>query len=389
MRLEEVSDKKTKRDFIRLPLSIYPKDSAWIRPLDADIEAVFDPDKNKTFRHGECIRWVLYDTQEKPLGRVAAFINKKTINKDNDQPTGGMGFFESINDREAAFKLFDACKDWLQAKGMEAMDGPINFGERDKWWGLLVQGYEKEPNYNCNYNLPYYQDLFEAYGFQVYFKQFTFGRITRAPFSDKLEAKAARLFKNEKYHFEHLKLNNLEKYTEDFRTVYNAAWAKHGGFAAISSLQAKALMKQIKPIIDEKIIYFGYYENEPIAVFIILPEFNQIVKHVNGKMDLLGKLKFLYIKWRKLNKRMFGLVFGVAPSHQGKGVEAALVKATGYMVQDDYHRYETIEMNWVGDFNPKMIHTIEQVGGDVYKTHHTYRKLFDESKPFKRSKIIS
>jgi GNAT superfamily N-acetyltransferase len=155
----------------------------------------------------------------------------------------------------------------------------------------------------------------------------------------------------------------------------------------MSSLQAKALMKQMKPIIDEKIIWFGYYNDEPIAFYINLPEVNQIFKYVNGKLDLIGKLKFLYHKWAKTCNKMIGLVFGVVPEHQGKGIEGALVIATAGMVQDEYPRYENLEMNWIGDFNPKMIRVVEQVGGDIVKTHHTYRKLFDETKEFKRARI--
>jgi len=386
MNIVEVTSKKHQKDFIKLAVKVYKDEPNWIRPLDKDIEAVFDPKKNKTFRHGECTRWVLYNRDE-PVGRVAAFINKKTVDKDNDQPTGGIGFFECINDQEAAFKLFDTSKEWLESKGIEAMDGPINFGERDKWWGLLIDGYEIEPNYCCNYNLPYYRDLFEAYGFQIYFKQFTYGRKVRDPFAPKLVEKADKIFKDPDYTFRHLEMKKLDQYTEDFRTIYNRAWARHKGVAKMSSLQAKNIMKQLKPIIDEQIIWYGYYKDEPIAFYINLPEVNQIFKHVNGKLDWIGKIKFLYHKWRKTCKKMLGLVFGIVPQHQGKGVEGALVMSTAKMVQDDYHRYPDLEMNWIGDFNPKMLRVVEQVGGDIVKTHHTYRKLFDESKPFKRAPI--
>ncbi|MEQ9656496.1 hypothetical protein [Fulvivirga sp.] len=389
MRVVEVSNKAQAQEFIKLPVRLYMNNPKWIRPLDKDIDAVFDPKKNKTFRNGECIRWILEDDYGKVVGRVAAFINKKTVSKDNDQPTGGMGFFECINDKEAAFLLFDTCKEWLTKNEMQAMDGPINFGERDKWWGLLVDGFEIEPNYNCNYNPPYYQELFEAYGFKDYFKQYTFGRKVRDPFSSKLMDKGEKILsqKDSGYSFRHLELSKLDKYTEDFRIVYNKAWARHKGVSQMSSLQAKAIMKQMKPIIDEKIVWYGYYNEEPIAFYINLPEVNQIFKYVNGKLDIIGKLKFVYHKWRKSCKKMLGLVFGIVPEHQGKGVEGALVLATAQMVQKDYPRYDDLEMNWIGDFNPKMIRVVEQVGGDIVKTHITYRKLFDENQEFKRCPI--
>ncbi|MEM7107616.1 MAG: hypothetical protein AAF519_05270 [Bacteroidota bacterium] len=387
MELVEVgSDERLIKQFIQLPVKLYKNEKNWIRPLNKDIEAIFDVKKNKTFRNGECIRWVLKEGNE-VKGRIAAFINKKTINKDNDQPTGGVGFFECVNDQKVAFKLFNAAKEWLETRGMEAMDGPINFGERDKWWGLLVDGFDIDPNYNCNYNFPYYKQLFEAYGFQIYFKQLTFGRKVRDPFSPRLMEKGEKALRDSEYNFRHLELKKLDEYTEHFRIIYNKAWARHKGVAQMSSLQAKNIMKQMKPIIDEKIVWFGYHGEDPIAFYINLPEVNQIFKYVNGKLDVIGKLKFVWHKWRKSCNKMLGLVFGIVPEHQGKGVEGALVLATAQMVQKDYQRYDDLEMNWIGDFNPKMIRVVEQVGGDVVKTHITYRKLFDPSQPFKRAPL--
>ncbi len=387
MKVIEITEKRHRKEFILLPVKLYKDQSNWIRPLNKDIEAFFDPEINKAFSHGECTRWALQDDSEKTIGRVAAFVNKKTADKDNDQPTGGLGLFECINDQEAANILFDTCKDWLEQRGMEAMDGPINFGERDRWWGLLAEGFDLEPNYQCNYNFPYYIELFENYGFQVYFKGFTFIRNTFDPFHPRIMQKADILNKDKNYHFEHLKRKDLKKYGEDFRIVYNKAWANRDGVAEMSADQAASIMKKMKPIIDEKIIWFAYYKGDPVAFYINLPEVNQIFKYVNGKMNLIGKLKFLYHKLRKTNKKMMGLVFGVAPEHQGKGLDGALVMATAQMVQKDYRRYPILEMNWVQDTNRKMIIVVKQIGAEIGKTHNTYRKLFDETREFKRLPI--
>src|SRR5689334_6456065 len=135
MTIKEVISADDRREFLRLPLRLYKDSAQWIRPLDKDIEAVFDPEKNKSFRTGECVRWILKNEKQETIGRVAAFFDTKLANKGNDQPTGGLGLFECINDRRAAFMLFDQCEQWLQSKGMEAMDGPVNFGSRDRWWG--------------------------------------------------------------------------------------------------------------------------------------------------------------------------------------------------------------------------------------------------------------
>ncbi|MDX5481161.1 MAG: hypothetical protein LPK07_05720, partial [Hymenobacteraceae bacterium] len=357
------------------------------RPLDKDINNVFDPKKNKLLRNGEAIRWILKDNSGKPIGRVAAFINKKTVNA-SAQPTGGMGFFDCIDDQEAANVLLDACKNWLQERGMEAMDGPINLGDRDKWWGVLIDGFYP-PNYGMHYNYPYYQRLLENYGFNLYFRQYTYYRKVDDPLPEKYNEKAQRVLSDTAYHFRHMDKKNLKKYTEDFRTVYNKGWAKHEGVKPMTEAQATIIMNTLKPVIDERIMWFAYYDNEPVGFFIAIPELNKLFRYVNGEMNLWGKLKFAFHRWRGACTTMYGIVFGITPEHQSKGVEAAMIVEAGKVVQSNPSiPYEDLQMNWIGDFNPKMMHLVEQLGSRIYKTHATYRYLFDRSKEFKRMPII-
>src|SRR5690606_10816159 len=168
----------------------------------------------------------------------------------------------------------------------------------------------------------------------------------------------------------------------------NKAWANRSENPELTMAQARVLVKQMKPILDEKLLYFGFYRGEPISFFLSLPEINQIFKHLNGKLNLWGQLKFLWHTWRKTNKKAFGILFGVVPEHQGRGADGAMVIAARKVLWEDYKRYEEYEMNWIGDFNPKMILVVEQVGGYIAKRHATYRKLFDENKPFKRAPIL-
>ena len=387
MQLIEVNTPDLAQEFLMLQVRMYKKDRNYIRPLDKDINNVFDPKKNKLLRDGEAIRWILKDDKGKSIGRVAAFINKKTANT-FEQPTGGMGFFDCINNQEAANMLFDACKNWLQERGMEAMDGPINFGDRDKWWGLLIDGFSA-PNYGMHYNFPYYQQLFENYGFGLYFNQFTYYRKVEDPIPEKYREKAERIISNPAYTFRHMDKSDLKKYTEDFRTVYNKGWAKHEGVKAMSEAQAASIMNTLKPVIDERIIWFAYYNQDPVGFFIAIPELNKLFRYVNGEMNLWGKLKFIFHKWRGACNTMYGIVFGITPEHQSKGVEAAMIVEAGKFIQGNSSMpYVDLQMNWIGDFNPKMMHLVEQVGGRIYKTHATYRYLFDRTKEFKRAAII-
>jgi len=388
MLIREVLTAADAKEFIMLPVALYKDERSWIRPLDKDVQKVFDPMQNKTFRHGECARWILLNHEGKTVGRVAAFVNKKTVLKGNDQPTGGMGFFECVNDRAAAFALFDQCRAWLEQRGMEAMDGSVNFGSRDRWWGILTEGFDREPNYQCNYNFSYYQDFFEAYGFQAYFYQLTFHRTVQGPMSPKLAMKAEAVARDPDYSFRHLKRDEINMLPEYLLKVYNDAWANRSENPELSLAQARLIVKQMKPIMDHRLLYFGFYRGEAVSFFLSLPEINQILKYVNGRLDLRGKIIFLWHILRRTNRKAFGILFGVSRAHQGKGLDGAMVIESRRVLQDEYKRYDDYEMNWIGDFNPKMINVVNQVGAEVVKRHATYRKLFDPSKPFKRAPIL-
>ncbi len=394
MRLVEVgTDSYLRSEFLQLPIRIYRNNPYWIRPLDQDIEAIFDPEKNKFFKHGECIRWLVQDNSNQTVGRVAAFINTKTIDKGNEQPTGGMGFFECANNAKVAQLLFDACRTWLTERNMEAMDGPINFGERDSHWGLLIEGYDKEPNYGMDYHMPYYRAFFEDYGFKTYFEQYTYylpmrEAEVRPLLHPAVFARAERIYATPGYDFRHVKKDNLEKFAEDFRVIYNKAWAFNLGTADMTVEQSRALMQRMKPILEEELMWFGYYEDQPMSFFIMLPELNQIFKHVNGKLDWIGKLKFLYHKLMKTNHRAFGVIFGVIPEFQKKGIESAISLAYSKVCWRPGYQYTHLELNWIGDFNPKMNNFAKMLGGVVDKKHSTYRYLFDQTREFKRHVVL-
>ena len=387
-RILEVNSKETSKEFLLFPVKLYNDDKSYIRPLDQDIEKVFNPKLNKLFRQGECIRWILVDNKNNTIGRVAAFVDNKSAAK-NDQPTGGMGFFDCINNKEAAFLLFDQCREWLRNKGMEAMDGPINFGERDRWWGCLIEGFD-QPNYCNNYNFPYYRELFEAYGFQDYFRQTTY----YTPINDErmnpvIKEKAKRLATNSDYLFKHVEKGKSDNYANDFMVIYNKAWAKFPGVKPLAIGHVKAMFKSMKPIMDEKLLWFGYYKNEPIACFIMIPEINEIIKRLNGNFNLLGKLKFMYYKWRGVCRKSFGFVFGIIPEQQRKGVEGALIMAYAKVGCRPDFGYKDLELNWIGDFNPAMMHLAEEIGCSPAKIHITFRYLFDRTKEFKRCTNVS
>ena len=383
MKAVQVVSDELKKEFLYFPARLFQNDKNYIRPLNNDIEEVFNPKRNKFFRSGECERFLFKNDKDETVGKVAVFINKKYKQK---QATGGIGFFDCINDQKTADFIFDFAKNRLQEKGMEAMDGPINFGERDKFWGLLIEGFS-EPLYGMNYNPPYYRELFENYGFQIYFNQLCFGRKVHDAVADNFLEMHKRISQNKNISAKRMKVKDLEKYAKDFTEVYNKAWANHGEGKELTNAQTFKLLKTLKPIINEHISWFIYENEKPIAMWMNIPDLNQWFKYLNGEFGLLQKLKFLFLKKFKKNKKMVGLVFGIVPEWQRKGID-------GYMIWEGKKHFrkttdfEDYEMQWIGDFNPKMIKIAENLETVVTRKLATYRYLFDREKEFERHKIL-
>lgn len=383
MTIQEVNSASEIRLFLDVPKRIYKDDPHWIQPLDKDIEAVFDPKKNKTFRKGICKRWILLDTNGDCIGRVATFINKKYKQA---QPTGGIGFFEIVEDKEAAFFLLDHCKKWLKDKGMEAMDGPINFGERNNWWGMVTDGYY-EPLYQMNYNPSYYVDYFEEYGFEVYFDQLCYGMDVNLDLDKKFFKAHEKHKQNPDLKADNIKKKDMDKYARDFAYVYNKAWAQHGEGKTLDEKVAIKLFQSMKPVFDDRISWMVYHKEEPIACWINLPDLNFYFKRLNGKFSLFHKLKFLWLQKTKACPRFTGIVFGVIPEWQKTGVDYFMI-VEGAKVIVPTTSYSKYEMQWIGDFNPKMMNIAKSLGAEVSRKLSTYRYLFDREKEFKRHPIV-
>ena len=387
MTIIEVQSPSTIQKFHKLPFTIYKEDKNWIPHIKQEVEAVFDKKKNKFFRHGEAIRWLLKNEQGIIIGRIAAFINRKKAFSEK-QATGGIGFFECTDDVKAAHILFKTAQEWLIKREMQAMDGPVNFGERDKYWGLLVDGFKNSPIYGNAYQPDYYEELFTSYGFKIYFEQYIYKRSINDPIPEKYQKRSKEILKDTGYTFRHLEKNKMFEYAEDFRNVYNQAWVKHSNFKGMSETQARSIIRKLKPVMDPELIWFAYYNNEPVGFFISLPELNQIFQYINGNLNWLGKLKFLYYQWRGVSNNVFGVAFGIVPKHQKKGLEGALIMSLKSLFEKRKNKYKHIIITWIGDFNPKMIRIVENLGTVKYMTLRTYRKLFDQNATFERCKKI-
>ena len=253
MNLIEVTDKKTRKEFHTFPHSIYKNDKNWAAPLQGMVEAIFDPKRNKTFRNGKAIRWVLVDENNKTIGRITAFINFN-LAKTYDQPTGCCGFFECIDNQDAANTLFYAAVKWNKENGMEAMDGPMNFGENFVNHGLLVDGFMPQ-GYGMPYNPKYYEKLFREFGFEVYFEQYSFHLDYTVPFPDRFWKIAGWIAKKPQFNFKHFNFNETEKFIKDLhKKMFGDVWKWAGEFRTSEKnigIKWIQIREQLKILLDD------------------------------------------------------------------------------------------------------------------------------------------
>jgi len=271
---------------------------------------------------------------------------------------------------------------------MEAMDGPVNFGENYMNWGLFVDGFMPQ-GFGMPYNPPYYEKLFRSYGFEVYFEQYSYHLDTTLPeLPERFWKVAEWVAKKPQFSFKHFSWKEKEKFIDDFAQVYDNAWRFHKHFKPIDKDDLRDFINNARLLIEEEFIWFAYHEDEPIALFVMMPDMNQILARLKGRITYLNLPRVLWLKWRKTITRTRSLIIGIVPKYQRSGIESGIF----WHLRPVMYRkrwYREMELSWAGDFNPKIVSLYESVGGKRKKTHYTMRYLFDRNKPFKRAPIIT
>lgn len=387
MELLEVTGKETIRLFHKVPEQLYKNDPNYIPLLYQQIEDIFRPEKNAKYKEGDARRWILIKGK-KCIGRIAAFYDLG-YSSGYEQATGCVGFFECIDNQEAAGLLFDTAKIWLMDNEMEAMDGPVNFGENFFNWGLLVDGFQPQ-TFGMQYHPPYYRKLFENYGFKTFYEQYSYSLdITNPDLPDRFWKIAAWVAKKPGYKYEHISFKNQEKYIRDFMEIHKQAWSGHSNYKPAEYDQLNDLIDQAKFFLDEEFIWYVYHNDEPIAFYMMIPDLNQILKKLgSGKLSLLNIFKLYYFRRMHTINRCRVIVLGVIPKFQKLGIESGIFyQLKQVMLRKPW--YTDMEMSWIADFNPRMIALFKSFGARKTLTHLTMRYLFDKYKKFERAEIVN
>jgi hypothetical protein len=365
LHVKEVKDEQDLMTFIRFPWKIYQGDPYWVPPLIKDQLQKFSP--NHPFRsHSEMILFLAYRGEE-IVGRIAGIIDHSFI-EFHQEKTGFFGFFESVQDARVTHLLLSVVKDWLRRQGMEKMVGPMNPSTNDEC-GLLIDGFDSSPHLMMPYNPAHYQALLEgaalkkARDLYAYFldrSTFVSGRLNRI---------AAKLIKKEP----NLRVRsiNLRRFDEELKIVkdiYNQAWSRNWGFVPLTEAEIDDVAKNLKPLVVPDLVLFAYWQDEPAGFSVSLPDYNQVLKRLNGKLGLIGFLKFLYFS-RKIDTIRV-MLLGVKHAFQKRGVEGLLYYET--FKRGIRKGYRGAECSWILEDNLLMQHGIEAMGGKRYKTYRIY-----------------
>jgi hypothetical protein len=353
---------------------VYRGNKQYIYPLRTDIEGILT-DKNSAYAEDNLRLWVVLEDDNRPVGRIAAFIDKSR-NEELELPVGGIGFFESIEDDQVAELLFSTAEDWLRDEGMQAVDGPINFGERDKFWGLLTQGFYR-PIYQETYNPPYYQRMFEDRGYNPHEQCLTMRGVVADFPAEKLGVLSDRVKERYGLYTKQIDKNNLGQSAHDFAHAYNSAFSHWPYFKPLTGEDILPTFKQMKPIMDPHLTSLAYdKDGQPIGMAGLIPDINCFMKDVNGKMDWKGLPRFLWrLKFQKHPRNCKGVAFGIVSDYQRMGVYPLMVDAMFQSGnQHNKKTYKYVDLATIRGHNEVMVKTCQKMNTKVDRVHIAYRK---------------
>jgi len=363
--VEEVRNRQDLMTFIRFPWKIYKGDRYWVPPLIKDQLQKFSP--SHPFRsHSEMILFLAHKGGQ-IAGRIAGIIDHHYIDF-HQEKVGFFGFFESVGDAEVTEALLSRVREWLKERGMEKMMGPMNPSTNDEC-GLLIEGFDTSPCLMMPYNPPTYPSFLERFGFKKAMDLYAYSVEDSPFFHDRLTRIAERLRKRDpQLRLRPIDLRHFDEELKIVKEIYNEAWSKNWGFVPLTEEEIDDLAKNLKPLVIPDLVLFAYLGEEPIGFSASLPDYNVVLKHLNGKLGLLGIFKFLY--YSKKIKRLRVMLLGIKQAFQKKGVEGLLYFETFKRgIEKGYHQ---AECSWILENNVLMQRGIEAMGGKRYKTYRIY-----------------
>ena len=369
-----------RRAFIDLPFRLHRNEPHWVPPLKAEVAALVDPKKHPFHAHAAIELFLARNAAGTVVGRVAA-IRNRLHEETHHEAAGFFGLFECERNQAVADALLDAASDWLRERGLATVRGPANLSSNEDW-GLLVDGYDRDPSIMMPYNPPYYAELIEGAGFHkakdvlAYELSADSLHVPMNVPADQIEQYIPERLRNferlarERFGVTVRKFDkkNFDAEIKRIRDLYNSAWETNWGFVPFTPEEFDHLAKQLKPVADFDLVAFVEVKGVTAGFAIALPDLNQALKPMNGSLFPIGWAKGLWYG-RKINALRV-LTLGVLPQFRRTGAAEMLylyIFRTGIA-----KKMRSGEFSWILEDNLAMRTPMEKLGATVTKRYRLY-----------------
>lgn len=370
IKIEVVENTSQEKKFIKLPWDIYKEDPCWVPPIISDFKK-YIRGKNNTLTESGPSKLIIALKDNVVSGRLLVGINEH-LNEAKSYKEGYLSLFECINDYEVAKAMFDFAIDWLKEEGMNKIIGPLSLPGGDDNRGLLLDNFSEPTLVMNTYNKKYYNDLFEKYEFYKYWDCYAYKYDLSNKLSDRYERVIPYAMNKFKYKVDKINLKNIKKEINDVKTIINLAMPEQwDDFIPPTDSELEIIAKQLVPLADPDFIYIARnHKNEPIGFNIALPDYNMILKKMNGKLFPFGLIKFLLNK-NKMDRLRFFVLF-VVPEYRSKGVTSAIYYEVYKKAIEKGYKWG--EGSTVWEYNDNMMRDAVKLGAEKYKTYRIYKK---------------
>ena len=375
IRIENVLTKKDLNRFIKFAWEVYANDSNWVPPLIMDMKEKLNKKKNPFFEHAEVELFLAYEGDDLK-GRIAAILDKNH-NQAHNEKAVFFGFYESFNDVAVSKSLLDTVIEWGKTRGMEILRGPINLSINDDC-AFLLEGFDSPPSVLMPYNPPYYLDLMEKNGLSKAKDLYAYYMNKDHKTAKKVEAIVEKIKKASSITLRAVNMKNLEEEAEKIKYIYNQGWENNWGFVPWTDQEMNYQAKKLKTLADPHLIIFAEDKGNPVGFAFGLPNYNEILPKLNGRMTPINMLKFLIL--RKKIKGIRAAVFGILREYRMSGVS--------YLLYDQLEKnalaqgYEWAETSWQLEDNDAINRFVVSLGGEIYKKYRIFEKKFSDSSGF-------
>ncbi len=364
-----VSGQADWKRFIRLPFRLYADDPAWVPPLDRDVREALSP-RHPFHQHAD-VQCFLAWRDGRVVGRIAAIRNRTHIDF-HEEPVGFFGLFECEDDREAAGALLDTVESWLRERDLSIVRGPFNLSTNDELWspGILLTGFDRPPVVMMAHGRPYYASLVEAAGYVKCKDLLAYWVDAETAGLDRLAKTVDVIRRRAGVTMRDLDMKQLPAEIERIQEIYNSAWERNWGFVPMQADEIEHMAKALKPVVDPRLCKILEQGDEVVGFAIGLPDYNQVLRHLGGRLLPFGFLKFLWYRRRIGQARV--LTLGLKPAYRQRGLDAMLILEL--FLSGVRRGLPRGECSWILDDNLSMQRGIERVGGIADKTYRVYEK---------------